>query len=337
MGKGAKNPTKSGQTESSTRCSWSSSDDATLVRVLHQQKDNGNQSGAGWKAQVWQAVADALKAEGASKGPEKTSKKCSDHWANVRPLLKKNFLEVSAICNALGFGWDEGTKICTATDDVWAKYIAAHPNAERWRSAPFPLYDEIHILVNGIVATGEGAFVPGRSLSPTETTASTGSSEAGDSLTTSVTSSSPSILHDTLATDIMGTSRSSESPKPKTPRKRTRAESESRSPEAATSVSHKKKHGKRRKTQADSLLTGMTGAILKLSKSMNSGAGVPTPERRERAVDCLFADKAFSPNAAGDLLELFAEKVAYADTYFVTKDKETRVLFGKKLITRKRA
>ena len=49
------------QIEQSTRCSWSSSADATLVRVLREQKENGNQSGNGWKSQVWQAVADALK------------------------------------------------------------------------------------------------------------------------------------------------------------------------------------------------------------------------------------------------------------------------------------
>ena len=80
-----KNPTKEGQTDNNTRCSWSSSDDATLVCTLREQKDNGNQSGAGWKPQVWQAVADAIKAEGTSKGAEKVAKKCADHWANVSP------------------------------------------------------------------------------------------------------------------------------------------------------------------------------------------------------------------------------------------------------------
>ncbi|KAF8151407.1 Myb/SANT-like DNA-binding domain-containing protein [Crassisporium funariophilum] len=332
MGKNTKKAVKGGQTENNARCSWSSTDNATLVRILREQKDNGNQSGAGWKSQVWQAVADALKADGASKGAEKTGKKCADHWAN----LKKNFLDVSAIRNASGFGWDEGTMTCTATSDVWDKYLAAHPTAEQWRSTPFPLYNDIHILVNGIVAMGDGAFLPGRSLSPTATAASGENSEAGDLLNTSASlgftsSSSSSLLHDSLANDIMETPGNLKS---KTPCKRVRAELESCSPEP--SVSHKKKHGKCHKTQADSLLTGMTGALLELTKAMNNDNGMATPQRRERAVDRLFQDEAFSPDGEGDLLDLFAENLAYADTYFVTKKKEAHVLFGQKLITRRR-
>jgi len=70
----------------------------------------------------------------------------------------------------------------------------------------------------------------------------------------------------------------------------------------------------------------MAGAVLQLSKSLNSGNGVPTPERRAKAIDLLFDDKAFSLEGESDLLELFAENVAYADTYLATKKKESRVL-----------
>ena len=96
----------------------------------------------------------------------------------------------------------------------------------------------------------------------------------------------------------------------------------------------KTKSGKHRKTQADLLLTGMAGAVLQLSKSLNSGNGVPTPERRAKAIDLLIDDKAFSLEGESDLLELFAENVAYADTYLATKKKESRVLFGNKIIKR---
>lgn len=37
----------------------------------------------------------------------------------------------------------------------------AHPKAKKWRTSRFPLYDEIAVLVDGIVATGEGAFHAG--------------------------------------------------------------------------------------------------------------------------------------------------------------------------------
>ncbi|KAG6807581.1 hypothetical protein H0H92_007044, partial [Tricholoma furcatifolium] len=47
------------------RCIWTDADDEIMVRVLTgQQKDAGNQSGAGWKKQVWTIVAAALEKEG---------------------------------------------------------------------------------------------------------------------------------------------------------------------------------------------------------------------------------------------------------------------------------
>ena len=67
---------------------------------------------------------------------------------------------------------------------------------------------------------------------------------------------------------------------------------------------------------------------------MNSGSGVLTPEHREKAIDLLTEDKAFSLEEESDLLELFSENSAYADTYLATKKKESRVLFGRKIIKR---
>lgn len=66
-----------------SRCIWTDADDVIIVRVLRLQKDAGNQSGAGWKKQVWTVVEAALKAESVSAGALKTTTKCSDHWANV--------------------------------------------------------------------------------------------------------------------------------------------------------------------------------------------------------------------------------------------------------------
>jgi hypothetical protein len=69
------------------RCCWTDSDDAIIVRVLKAQKDSGNQSGAGWKSQVWTSVEAALKAEGISKGGPKTASKAQDRWASVRCIF----------------------------------------------------------------------------------------------------------------------------------------------------------------------------------------------------------------------------------------------------------
>jgi len=90
-----------------------------VVRVLKEQKEGGNQSGAGWKSQVWTLVKAALKSEGIPKGGPKTASKCQDRWTN----LKKQFVEVHALRNASGFGWDDGTKKVVASDGVWEVYL----------------------------------------------------------------------------------------------------------------------------------------------------------------------------------------------------------------------
>jgi Myb/SANT-like DNA-binding protein len=59
-----KNATDTGNMKKEARCCWTDADDAILVQVLTQQKEAGNQSGAGWKSQVWTAVEAALTAEG---------------------------------------------------------------------------------------------------------------------------------------------------------------------------------------------------------------------------------------------------------------------------------
>ena len=39
------------------------------------------------------------------------------------PQLKKNYVQVNKLRNQSGFGWDDGLKMVTASDDVWATYL----------------------------------------------------------------------------------------------------------------------------------------------------------------------------------------------------------------------
>ena len=64
-------------------CIWTDVNDCLMVECLKQKKDSGNQSGAGWKKQVWTAVQEILAEKGSRRGGEKTVVKCSNHWANV--------------------------------------------------------------------------------------------------------------------------------------------------------------------------------------------------------------------------------------------------------------
>ena len=119
--------------DSSPGCVWTDADNATLICKLHDCKDIGMQSDSGWKPQVWHLCAEALKG---SAGSIKTTEKIVDHYTNVSLLLssqirdhtdlvklKSVFVTVSKLREQLGFGWDDGLKMVTASDKVWEASI----------------------------------------------------------------------------------------------------------------------------------------------------------------------------------------------------------------------
>ncbi|KAJ7222251.1 hypothetical protein GGX14DRAFT_341407, partial [Mycena pura] len=72
--------------------------------------------------------------------------------------LKQSYREVRTLLGLSGFGWNEGLKIVTASAEVWDLYLEAHPKMKKWRSKPFPIYEDMFFLVEGtIIATGVGA------------------------------------------------------------------------------------------------------------------------------------------------------------------------------------
>ncbi|KAG6917476.1 hypothetical protein DXG01_002339 [Tephrocybe rancida] len=273
---------------SGTCCIWTDADDEIMVCVLRLQKDGGNQSGAGWKKQVWTIVAAALEKEGVKKGAEKTSSKCSDHWSN----LKKNFNEVALVHHASGFGWDDVTKKCVTTDAVWAPFIKAHKKLERWRDTPFLLYDQLEYLVNGVVATGAAAFHPGESPAATESIPWS-DSEQGSPIpfTESIlTSSSQQTM--TTASSILNDELTAELETPALSRKRTHAETSSPSPEKPASAKHSRNKG-RHSTNAESM-ADVASTIKGLSAVMQ--APPTTPEHCKAALDLVKEDEEYSKN-----------------------------------------
>ncbi|KAJ7085990.1 hypothetical protein B0H15DRAFT_748921, partial [Mycena belliarum] len=125
--------------------------DTKLIDKMRWGKKQGFQSDSGWKPQLWAHCAEALKD---SPGPIKTADKIQDHFGNVRKYLKAAFLAVQSLRQQSGFGWDDGLKMVTASDEVWAAYLEKRPKVKKWRKSPFPLYDDMLFLVEGIVATG---------------------------------------------------------------------------------------------------------------------------------------------------------------------------------------
>lgn len=106
-----------------------------MVQVFKEQKVGGSQAGNGWKPQAYQAVVEKLAEEGSKKGPAKTAKMVSDHYAYVccRSVfgnlnsdmfqMKKCFKMVHTLKALSGFGWDDETKMLVATEQVWSNYI----------------------------------------------------------------------------------------------------------------------------------------------------------------------------------------------------------------------
>ncbi|KAJ6527228.1 hypothetical protein DFH09DRAFT_1328195 [Mycena vulgaris] len=307
---------KNDNTES-TRCRWTDADDAAMVAALRKGKDDGFQADSRWKPQVWAFVVDALED---SPDPPKTSSKCQDHWGKS---LKNSFNSIRAVREASGFGWDNGLKMATATESVWDPYLTRDPNAARWRNTPFPLYDEILYLVDGIVATGAGAFHPSaRVASQTQTDTEDSQVPSGGSmglgsqsqvLETPPCCSPRRIPARNIMTpdndDLIGSS-------PIKPCKRG----------ASSSPSTTKK---KRPCNADAA-TSVAAALERVAASLNV---VGSPEVCERVIHMMEDDGDFSDNEQAEVMALFAENSGVAKAYVSSRKKATRTTFARRMLT----
>ncbi|KAJ7036435.1 hypothetical protein C8F04DRAFT_1258001 [Mycena alexandri] len=297
--------------QDSARCSWSTADDAVLIDKLRWAKDQGFQSESGWKPQTWAHCAEALKD---SPGPKKTADKIQDHFSNA-------FLWVQKLRGLSGFGWDDGLKLVTASDNVWDALLAKTPKAKHWRKTPFPLYDNILYLVEGIVATGAGAFHAGAS----QTSTLTQSTQSVSQSTQYDSQADPATQEDTPATPRHS------SPGPEglnlphgspnddlTPSSPIRSRQKRAASPSSASVSNKK-----RKRNAEDAFE-MAGAIERVAMALNT---VGSPEVRKRAIRLMEDDSDFSDNEEVDVMRLFTKDTAVAQTYIRSRKKSTRTAF----------
>lgn len=92
--------------------------------------------------------------------------------------LKKDFGIVKRLQEQSGFGWDSTTSKVTVPNDFWEKYLQVipscifetfqlhsalqtHKKAKIWRTKAVPVYNDIHILVQGIITAGDKIFQAG--------------------------------------------------------------------------------------------------------------------------------------------------------------------------------
>ncbi|KAK9109955.1 hypothetical protein Sjap_018015 [Stephania japonica] len=100
---------------------------------------------------------------------EKMRASCSSSGFKAKPhiesrvkTLKKDWTTVHDILTGArngcsGFGYDNGTNMIIASDDVWVDYIKNFPEVEKWRGKRFYYYDECCYIFGNDRATGEDA------------------------------------------------------------------------------------------------------------------------------------------------------------------------------------
>ncbi len=214
----------------------------------------------------------------------------------------------------------------TAPDDVWDIAIkvclqffrilnaqscqALGPKAERWRNRPFPLYDDILTIVDGIIATGENSFRAGRDDAGTLLGKVSGATEDEGNLADE--DDSPKEFSDPFFI-----------PATPTPAKR-----------SAQPMSDLLHSAKRQRANAASYQR-LCGALETLASSMagpSHAAGdlarlETTPERRARAIALVEDSDDLSDNEQLQAIDLFTEKPEFADAYVAIKKPSLRAKF----------
>ncbi|KAJ6481423.1 hypothetical protein C8R47DRAFT_1073792 [Mycena vitilis] len=161
--KNKENEEPAGTTTATTgkkRCRWNGETDQIVVMTLLAGKAAGNQTdNAGFHSAAFTACSTALEGtETKSGGAVKSADACLTRWTT----LKGQYALVKMLRNKSGWGWDDVEKHVVVEDDVWNAFLAINGKIAPWCFKGFPLYDEMSQLVDGAVATGAGAFLPGR-------------------------------------------------------------------------------------------------------------------------------------------------------------------------------
>ncbi|KAK7017748.1 hypothetical protein R3P38DRAFT_3320499 [Favolaschia claudopus] len=277
-----------------TRVRWTASDDKIVVDTLKQAKKDGLQADSGWRPVVWGKCAEAL---------------------------KDNFKDLHGLRDLSGFGWDDGLKMVTATDGVWADLLKRHPEHERWRSTPFPLYDSILELVEGVVATGVGAFHAGPSTAPPASSnvdnelpppqTPQGKDNDGDIV---MTPPNADVDNDLIASSPI--------------RPRTRKRAASSSPTTSTSTTVKKSRNRN------------AGAVNQVAIAMQSVAsalttdGSPHGRMRQAAVKMMQDDGEFSSDEESTVMLLLSrdKDASISSTFLAAEPKSRRTAFLRKVL-----
>ena len=118
-----------------------------LIAQDENNKKGGSQQG-GFTTQVWKAIQNKFNDHFQVKF---SSVQLHSKWA----WLKGKYNLFKALKDCSGFGWDDQKKIPAAPDEVWDKYLEAHPKAKESRHKTLQNFDELDDIFTGTIATGK--------------------------------------------------------------------------------------------------------------------------------------------------------------------------------------
>ncbi|PPQ91574.1 hypothetical protein CVT25_012285 [Psilocybe cyanescens] len=296
------------------RASWNSSCDSMLVESLKKQKQDGKMgSNSSWHSSAWvEAEKDLTGTETSSGGGKKTALSCQNRWS----ALKKEYVQVAQLRDKSGFGWDEGLSLVTATAEVWDALLKSDPKLAKWKKTAFPLYESLHDLIYGTVATGKEAFRPGRDFTPFSIVTESG--EDGDMLSYHT----PSFQNDMTDDEETAITGASVPPVPVmpwrsavTPRKR----AADASFESASSI----KQIRGRKPTAGHAITEVASSVRDLATAFVGSMGSTSTPERKTAIQMLEEDDDLSEDEKIDAIQLFRKDSTIAQSYLSIRKKDT--------------
>ncbi|CAF2128569.1 unnamed protein product [Brassica napus] len=85
--------------------------------------------------------------------------KTYQHYSNRMKILKTKYLNAAELLRfSSGFGWDSTTKRFTASKEVWAEYLKAHPKFKKFCDETFEEFDDLKLIFDKNIATGTNAI-----------------------------------------------------------------------------------------------------------------------------------------------------------------------------------
>ncbi|KAJ7801064.1 hypothetical protein B0H14DRAFT_3885296 [Mycena olivaceomarginata] len=265
------------------------------------KKKAGRQAESGWTSESYNKVVVALKAIGVIR----SSRQVKSCWTRLKGRYKimKEMLGLS------GFGYNANTKSVTATEEVWDAYLAKKPKHKAFKNTPFIHYDDMALLCDDVMATGEHSFSNGcigwNSESNVEDIDNSFSSggmgndgdDEDDDDDDDDDPDAPAVLG-----DILNNSASTPStPQPKALKNAT-----------TVSVQKVQKRTRHNRTSSTSVLAGLAASVETLAAAFQDESQMKSnsdsPARRDKAWDMMLAEEGadLSDNEFAAAVEVFS-------------------------------